>query len=145
MLCKRLDTNCNNYNRAIMSVLRNNHDVKFLTTGVDSKATIFYITDYVTKSELSHIQTVTLLKEGIDKIDANVYGKVTPHKKDFIHRKILPLRPLLRFLNSPTLKVDVPGNCSHSFLVLIPIRTLRPRGILKPPWFSLPVTNTPRH
>ena len=41
---------------------RSKHDVNLLTTGVDSKATLFYITDYVTKSELSHIQSVTLLK-----------------------------------------------------------------------------------
>ena len=68
---KRLDTHCNNYNRAMLSVLRSNQDIKMLSTGVDSKATIFYITDYVTKSELSQYQTVTLLKVAIDKIEKN--------------------------------------------------------------------------
>ena len=68
VISKRLDSTCNNYNKAILSVMRSNQDIKLLSTGVDSKATIFYITDYVTKSEMSQIQTVTLLKVAVDKI-----------------------------------------------------------------------------
>ena len=41
---KRHDSNCNNYNRTIISALRCNMDVKFVTNGADAKATIFYIT-----------------------------------------------------------------------------------------------------
>ena len=80
---KRLESRCNNHNETILSVLRSNHDVKLLTTGVDSKATIFYITDYVTKSELSHIQSVTLLKVAIDKLDENKYDRPTPQVDGF--------------------------------------------------------------
>jgi hypothetical protein len=121
VLSKRLDTNCNNYNRAIMSVLRNNHDIKFLTTGVDSKAAIFYITDYVTKSELSHIQTVTLLKEGIDKIDANVYGKVTPHKEGFNPAEDLARQRLFTFLNKLDTDVERSGQWCTLVLLGLPL------------------------
>lgn len=74
IFAKRENKWCNNFNRAMLSVLRSNHDVKFLTTGADSKATIFYITDYVTKSEQNHIQTVTFLKVAVDKINAAEFG-----------------------------------------------------------------------
>ena len=72
---KRLDTRCNNYNRAMMAVLRCNMDVKFITNGQDARATIFYITDYITKSELSAYQSVTLIKLAIDKLDSNLYPR----------------------------------------------------------------------
>jgi hypothetical protein len=45
------------------------------TTGLASKAAILYITAYISKSELSHIQTVTLLKVAVEKINANEYDK----------------------------------------------------------------------
>jgi hypothetical protein len=72
---RRLDTRCNNYNRAMMSVLRCNMDVKFITNGQDARATIFYITDYITKSELSAYQSVTLIKLAIDKLDSNLHSR----------------------------------------------------------------------
>ena len=51
---KRLDHRCNNYNRSMMASLRCNMDVQMLTNiGQDVRACVFYITDYITKSELS--------------------------------------------------------------------------------------------
>jgi hypothetical protein len=81
IFAKRENRWCNNFNRAMLSVLRSNHDLKFLTTGADSKATIFYITDYVTKSEQKHIQTVTFLKIAVDKINAAEFGPKKANKK----------------------------------------------------------------
>ena len=72
---RRLDTNCNNYNRALLSVLRSNMDVKFITNGQDARATIFYITDYVTKSELSVYECITMVKLAVEKIERNEYPR----------------------------------------------------------------------
>jgi hypothetical protein len=121
ILSKRLDVDCNNYNRAIMSVMRNNHDIKLLTTGMDSKATIFYITDYVTKSDMDHVQTVTLLKVGIDKIDANEYGKAAPHVKGFSPDEDLARQRIFTFLNKLDTEVERSGQWCTLILEGLPL------------------------
>ena len=72
---KRLDTNCNNHNRALLASLRCNHDIRFITNGADAKAAVFYITDYITKSELSSYETISLIKIALEKVDLNEFGK----------------------------------------------------------------------
>jgi hypothetical protein len=47
--------------------------VKFLTNGLDAKAMIFYITDYITKNELSCYHTLSLIKAAYEKIEDNKY------------------------------------------------------------------------
>jgi hypothetical protein len=121
ILAKRLDTHCNNYNRAILSCLRNNHDVKFLTTGVDAKATIFYITDYVTKSELSHIQTVTLLKVAVDKIDANLFDRPRPHVDGFTESEDIARQRIFTFLNKLDTDVERSGQWCTLVLLGLPL------------------------
>ena len=73
ILQKRLHSTCNNYNKAISAIMRCNTDVKFLTNGQDAKATIFYITDYITKNEMSVFQTVSLIQLAFAKIEANEF------------------------------------------------------------------------
>ena len=114
---QRLDTNCNNHNKAMLSVLRSNQDIKWLSTGVDAKATIFYITDYVTKSELSHIQTVTLLKIALDKIDEDKYGKGTPQAAGLNDAENIARQRLFTFLN--TMDTDVERSGQWCTLVLL--------------------------
>lgn len=75
---KRLDNWCNNYNRAVSAVVRCNTDFKFITNGQDARAAIFYTTDYITKTELSAYESVSLIKLALDKIDQNLY----PRKAD---------------------------------------------------------------
>ena len=53
-------------------------DVKFITNGQDAKATVFYITDYVTKAELSIFESVTIARDAMEKIEKNQY----PRQKD---------------------------------------------------------------
>ena len=72
---KRLDTHCNNHNRALLATLRCNHDIRFITNGADAKAAVFYITDYITKSELSSYETISLIKIALEKVDLNEFGK----------------------------------------------------------------------
>ena len=50
---KRSHPNINNFNPVVMTSMRCNNDVKFIPSGKDSKALVFYIADYATKSQLS--------------------------------------------------------------------------------------------
>ena len=53
-ICLRcLDGLVNNFNATILEAIRCNMDLKFLASGDDAKAVIFYITDYITKTQLS--------------------------------------------------------------------------------------------
>ncbi|KZS89905.1 hypothetical protein SISNIDRAFT_398553, partial [Sistotremastrum niveocremeum HHB9708] len=67
----------NNYNETILECVRCNMDIKFIASGRDAKAIMYYITDYVTKSPLStHASYVALetavkhLREGSRSVDA---------------------------------------------------------------------------
>lgn len=50
---KRLHETINNFNEYIISACRSNMDIKYIFSGSDAKALVYYITDYVTKSSLS--------------------------------------------------------------------------------------------
>ncbi|CAF1428363.1 unnamed protein product [Adineta ricciae] len=53
----------NNYNEYFISACRSNMDIKFIWTGSDAKALVYYITDYVTKSRLSFHDTFSLIQK----------------------------------------------------------------------------------
>lgn len=51
----------NNFNETILEAVHCNIDIKFICSGAAEKAMIFYITDYITKSELkAHITYAAL-------------------------------------------------------------------------------------
>ena len=51
----------NNFNATILSALRCNMDIKYIASGASAKAVIFYITDYITKSQLqAHVAYAAL-------------------------------------------------------------------------------------
>ena len=51
----------NNFNETILSAMRCNMDIKYIGSGVSAKAVIFYITDYITKSQLqAHVAYAAL-------------------------------------------------------------------------------------
>ena len=53
-ICLRcLDSLVNNFNTTILEAVRCNMDIKFMGSGEDAKAVIHYITDYITKTQLS--------------------------------------------------------------------------------------------
>lgn len=58
---KRLHEAINNFNEYIITACRSNMDIKYIFSGTDSKALVYYITDYVTKSNLSFYDTFCLL------------------------------------------------------------------------------------
>ena len=59
----------NNFNEWLISACRSNMDIKFIWTGSDAKALVYYITDYVTKSSLAFYDMFALAQQGIKSIE----------------------------------------------------------------------------
>ena len=59
----------NNFNEWIMSACRSNMDIKFIWSGNDAKALVYYITDYVTKSSLAFHDMFALTQQGIKSME----------------------------------------------------------------------------
>ncbi|CAF1357094.1 unnamed protein product, partial [Adineta steineri] len=59
----------NNFNEWLISACRSNMDIKFIWTGNDAKALVYYITDYVTKSSLAFYDMFALAQQGIKSIE----------------------------------------------------------------------------
>jgi hypothetical protein len=56
-----LDGMVNNFNETILELMRCNMDIKFIGSGASTKAVLYYITDYITKSQLkSHVAFAAL-------------------------------------------------------------------------------------
>ncbi|EIM85238.1 uncharacterized protein STEHIDRAFT_30578, partial [Stereum hirsutum FP-91666 SS1] len=56
-----LDGMVNNFNATIMEAVRCNMDIKFIGSGASAKAILYYITDYITKSQLkTHVAFAAL-------------------------------------------------------------------------------------
>ncbi len=55
----------NNFNEYLIAACRSNMDIKFIWSGSDAKALVYYITDYVTKSSLSFHDTLSLVQKSI--------------------------------------------------------------------------------
>ncbi|KAL0563379.1 hypothetical protein V5O48_018689, partial [Marasmius crinis-equi] len=49
---RHLDGLVNNYNSTMLEAIRCNMDIKFISSGASAKAMMYYITDYITKSQL---------------------------------------------------------------------------------------------
>ncbi|KIM73508.1 hypothetical protein PILCRDRAFT_26648, partial [Piloderma croceum F 1598] len=61
-ICLRcLDGMVNNFNSTILQAVRCNMDIKFIGSGASAKAILYYITDYITKSQLkTHVAYAAL-------------------------------------------------------------------------------------
>ncbi|KAJ6447538.1 hypothetical protein C8R45DRAFT_752171, partial [Mycena sanguinolenta] len=56
-----LDGLVNNFNETIIEAIRNNMDIKFIGSGDTAKAILYYITDYITKTQLqAHVAYAAL-------------------------------------------------------------------------------------
>ena len=58
---KRTHEMVNNFNPALMTCVRSNHDIKFVPSGKDGQNIAFYVCDYATKSQLSSKQILPLI------------------------------------------------------------------------------------
>lgn len=62
---RRSDPWINNFNEYLIAACRSNMDIKFIWSGSDAKALVYYITDYVTKMSLSFHDTFALIQKSI--------------------------------------------------------------------------------
>lgn len=65
---RRSDPMINNFNEYLIAACRSNMDIKFIWSGSDAKALVYYITDYVTKMSLSFHDTFALVQKSIASI-----------------------------------------------------------------------------
>lgn len=65
---RRSDPMINNFNEYLIAACRSNMDIKFIWSGNDAKALVYYITDYVTKTSLSFHDTYALVQKSIASI-----------------------------------------------------------------------------
>ncbi|KAJ7842470.1 hypothetical protein B0H14DRAFT_2297674, partial [Mycena olivaceomarginata] len=63
-----LDGLVNNFNATIIEAVRNNMDIKFVGSGVSAKGILYYITDYITKSQLKTHVAFAMLELAVKKL-----------------------------------------------------------------------------
>ena len=62
----------NNFNQSLICVCRCNMDIKFIWSGTDAKALVYYCTDYITKTTLSFHDTFSLVQKAIAPNDSSM-------------------------------------------------------------------------
>lgn len=81
-ICLRcLDGLVNNFNATILEAIRCNMDIKFIGSGASAKAILYYITDYITKSQLKAHVAYAALDLAVSKL-----GEYDPTEDDFTMR-----------------------------------------------------------
>ncbi|KAJ6556239.1 hypothetical protein B0H19DRAFT_994488, partial [Mycena capillaripes] len=77
-ICLRcLDGLVNNFNATILEAMRCNMDIKFIGSGASAKAILYYITDYITKSQLKTHVAFAMLELAVKKL-----GQFNPLEDD---------------------------------------------------------------
>lgn len=59
----------NNFNQYLICVCHCNMDIKFIWSGTDARALVYYCTDYITKTSLSFHDTFSLVQKAIETND----------------------------------------------------------------------------
>ena len=110
---KRAHPMINNFNPYIISACRSNMDIKYIFSGKDAKALVYYITDYVTKSNLSFYDTFSLVYKGMntfERYNTNAFAATeSPEERT--------RRMVLRCYNSIATKQQLPGVMIASYLL----------------------------
>ena len=105
---KRSNPNINNFNPIVMTSMRCNHDVKFIPSGKDSKALVFYITEYTTKSQLSIHHMLSLIATSKRSVDVYHCSEDTVQRsKQFI----------TKCMNRITTETEISGSHVSHFLL----------------------------
>ncbi|KAJ7465544.1 hypothetical protein FB451DRAFT_1041425, partial [Mycena latifolia] len=77
-ICLRcLDGLVNNFNLTIIEAIRCNMDIKFIGSGASAKAILYYITDYITKTQLKTHVVFSMLELAVRKL-----GEFNPLEDD---------------------------------------------------------------
>ncbi|CAF4095943.1 unnamed protein product [Rotaria magnacalcarata] len=109
---KRLHETINNFNEYIISACRSNMDIKYIFSGSDAKALVYYITDYVTKSNLSFHDTFSLVLKAIQSLEKqklNIDAAVNAEEKS--------RRLVLRCYNTLASQQELSGVQVGSYLM----------------------------
>jgi hypothetical protein len=106
---KRLHETINNFNEYIISACRSNMDIKYIFSGSDAKALVYYITDYVTKSTLSFHDTFSLVLKAVQTLEKHADNIVTPEEKT--------RRLVLRCYNTLASQQELSGAQVASYLM----------------------------
>ena len=105
---KRTNASINNFNPVVMTSVRSNHDIKFIPSGKDGKACVFYMTDYATKSQLSTHQMLPLIAASKKVIESSqVDPNILQRSKQLI----------TKCLNRVTTEVEISGSHVSHFLL----------------------------
>lgn len=69
LVVRCLDGLVNNFNETILDAVRCNMDIKFIGSGASAKAVVYYITDYITKSQLKAHVAFAALELAVKKLN----------------------------------------------------------------------------
>ncbi len=108
---KRSDPWINNFNEYLITACRSNMDIKFIWSGSDAKALVYYITDYVTKMSLSFHDTLALVQKSISSFN-NSYDQTNNESVIEKSRKLV-----LRCYNTLASQQELSGVQVASYLM----------------------------
>ena len=109
---KRLHETINNFNEYIISACRSNMDIKYIFSGSDAKALVYYITDYVTKSSLSFHDTFSLILKAFQYVEKQSGQNVTAMSAEDKSRRLV-----LRCYNTLASQQELSGVQVASYLM----------------------------
>ena len=112
---KRLHETINNFNEYIISACRSNMDIKYIFSGSDAKALVYYITDYVTKSSLSFHDTFSLVLKAFQSLE-----KQKPTIDAVINAEEKSRKLVLRCYNTLASQQELSGVQVASYLMGFP-------------------------
>jgi hypothetical protein len=98
----------NNFNQSIICVCRCNMDIKFIWSGTDAKALVYYCTDYITKTNLSFYDTFSLVQKAVGPNHDNI---VTENSVDKARKMVL------RCYNSLASQQELSGVQAATYLM----------------------------
>lgn len=110
---KRTHEWLNNYNDTIISACRCNMDIKYIFSGKDAKALCYYITDYVTKSNLSFYDIFSLVHKAVKTFEEQQNG-ITNQENDMHDRS---RQMILKCYNAIASKNELSGVQVASYLM----------------------------
>ncbi|KAJ3719273.1 hypothetical protein C8R42DRAFT_544087, partial [Lentinula raphanica] len=69
---RKIDGLVNDFNETILAAVRCNMDIKFIGSGASAKAVMYYITDYITKSQLKAHVAYAALELAVKRLEPNL-------------------------------------------------------------------------
>src|SRR5260370_27203276 len=82
---KCLDPTCNYFNPYLLVFGHHNHDIKCILSGKSAKAAMFYISDYITKSDKKLYQIFTLFSKAIAQMLTDSTDSKLDQAKQVLH------------------------------------------------------------